>query len=150
MRNIRTSTDFDPDSVLIARGIRPSRQRRAILKFIAEHPTHPTAEDVYQALYKKIKTLSRTTVYNTLRLFCSCGAAQMVTLEENEMRFDAAVHPHGHFKCTECGKIFDFPYDTMLADASKKLPEGFSMEETQLYVRGICKECNAAADKACA
>ncbi|MBE6401360.1 MAG: transcriptional repressor [Verrucomicrobia bacterium] len=135
---------FDPDSILISHGIRPSRQRRAILKYIAEHPSHPTAEDVYQALYKTIKTLSRTTVYNTLRLFCSKGAAQMVTLEENEMRFDAATHPHGHFKCTECGKIFDFPYDTMFDDASGKLPEGFRLEETQLYVRGICKECNEA------
>lgn len=136
-------TDYNPDSVLIEHGIRPSRQRRAILKFIAEHPTHPTAEDVYQALYKKIKTLSRTTVYNTLRLFCSRGAAQMVTLEENEMRFDATTCPHGHFKCTCCGKIFDFFCDKTLAIASMQLPEGFSTTETQLYLRGVCKECNA-------
>ncbi len=140
-------THYDPDTILLEHGIRPSRQRRAILKFIAEHPTHPTAEEVYQSLYKKIKTLSRTTVYNTLRLFCARGAAQMVTLEENEMRFDATTRPHGHFKCSCCGKIFDFFCDKALATASMQLPEGFSTDETQLYVRGICKECNAAGSQ---
>lgn len=140
----------DTDAVLIEHGIRPSRQRRAIFRFLAEHPIHPTAEDVYRALYKNIRTLSRTTVYNTLRLFCDCGAAQMVTLEENEMRFDAETRPHGHFKCTCCGKIFDFPCDFMIEEARKKLPDGFVPEETQLYVRGVCRGCGGENGKCAA
>lgn len=137
----------DPDAVLAAHGIRPSRQRRAILKFLAEHPCHPTAEDVYQALYGKIRTLSRTTVYNTLRLLCAKGAAQMVTLEENEMRFDACVRPHGHFKCSVCGKIYDFPCAPLFEEAEKKLPPGFIRREMQFYVLGICGSCNAARQR---
>lgn len=135
---------LDTDAVLIGHGIRPSRQRRAIFRFLAEHPIHPTAEDVYRALYGKIRTLSRTTVYNTLRLFCSRGAAQMVTLEENEMRFDAETRPHGHFKCSRCGKIFDFPCGSMLEETRRNLPRGFVPAETQLYVHGTCGDCAAA------
>lgn len=131
----------EPDKVLVAHGIRPSRQRRAILAFLVEHPVHPTAEDVYRALYKRIKTLSRTTVYNTLRLFCSRGAAQMITLEENEMRFDARTTPHGHFKCVHCGKIFDFVCGDIFPESLKNLPSGFSPKDAQLYVHGLCKDC---------
>ena len=70
----KTMTAYDPDSILIEHGIRPSRQRRAILKFIAEHPMHPTAEDVYQALYKKIKTRhSRVLFHLSLSINgCAC------------------------------------------------------------------------------
>jgi len=132
---------INPDKILVAHGIRPSRQRRAILEFLVAHPIHPTAEDVYCALYKKIKTLSRTTVYNTLRLFCSCGAAQMITLEENEMRFDACTTPHGHFKCSGCGKIFDFSCGDLFPNSLKNLPSGFNPTDAQLYVHGYCKDC---------
>ena len=139
---------LNPDSILVAHGIRPSKQRRAILSFIVEHPVHPTAEDVYRGLYKKIKTLSRTTVYNTLRLFCSRGAAQMVTLEENEMRFDACTAPHGHFKCSGCGKIYDFSCTDFFPESYKKnLPAGFTPTDVQLYVHGFCDACRERAGK---
>lgn len=71
----------------------------------------------------------------------------MVTLEENEMRFDAETRPHGHFKCTCCGNIYDFFCDAIQADPQQNLPEGFSVEETQLYVLGRCKDCNEAQKK---
>lgn len=139
---MKTAHAPDPDTFLVEHGIRPSRQRRAIIKFLMDNPIHPTAEDVYQALFKKIDTLSRTTVYNTLRLFCTRGAAQMITLEENEMRFDAATQPHGHFKCTVCGKIYDFPCNSFFDKNQQKLPAGFEAEEMQLYILGTCSACN--------
>ena len=44
-------------------GLRPSIQRVAILEYINQHYTHPTIEEIYDALSKKIPTLSKTTVY---------------------------------------------------------------------------------------
>lgn len=134
----------ETDKFLSAHGVRPSRQRRAILDFLIKNPVHPTAEDVYRALAPQISTLSRTTVYNTLRLFCERGAAQMITLEENEMRFDAMLGAHGHFKCTHCGQIFDFACNEAFAGATAALPDGFVAAQTQLYVHGICKNCREA------
>ena len=131
----------DTDKFLRGHGVRPSLQRRAIFEFLVKNPVHPTAEEVYRALSPQIRTLSRTTVYNTLRLFCERGAAQMITPEENEMRFDALLGEHGHFKCTACGRIFDFACGEAFAGASAALPEGFVAEQTQLYVRGLCKNC---------
>lgn len=65
---------------LIALGIRPSIQRVAIMKYLQAHHTHPTVEDVYLALKKQLPTVSRTTVYNTLRMLSEHHAASMITM----------------------------------------------------------------------
>jgi len=54
---------------LNAVGIRPSVQRVAVYAYLCEHPVHPTVETVYSALSSDYPTLSKTTIYNTLRLF---------------------------------------------------------------------------------
>lgn len=66
---------------LIALGIRPSIQRVAIMKYLQAHHTHPTVEDVYLALKKQLPTVSRTTVYNTLRMLSEHHAASMITID---------------------------------------------------------------------
>ena len=60
-------------------GIHPSVQRIAIMDYLLKNHTHPTVDEVYVALCKVIPTLSKTTVYNTLRLFSEHGAALMLT-----------------------------------------------------------------------
>lgn len=47
-------------------GIRPSVQRVAILSYVANHGTHPTADEIFSAISEEYPTLSRTTVYNSL------------------------------------------------------------------------------------
>ena len=58
------------------KNIRPSVQRMAIYNFLAENPVHPTVDTIYTALSPQMPTLSRTTVYNTLRQFSECGLVQ--------------------------------------------------------------------------
>ena len=89
-------------------GIRPSTQRVAIMHFLLTHRTHPTVEDVYQGVVPRIPTLSRTTVYNTLRMFSEHHAAQMLTIDDHRICYDGDTHPHVHFFCRECGRVFDF------------------------------------------
>ena len=92
---------------LIACGIRPSTQRLAIMDYLMTHPIHPTIEDVYQGLCQTVKTLSRTTVYNTLRMMSEQGAAQMITIDEHRVCYDGNTTPHVHFYCKKCGKVLD-------------------------------------------
>ena len=68
---------------LVEKGIRPSLQRIAIMDWLIKHPTHPTIEDVYKGLAESIPTLSKTTVYNTLRMLSEHNAAQMITIDEH-------------------------------------------------------------------
>jgi Fur family peroxide stress response transcriptional regulator len=124
-------------------GIRPSTQRVAIMHFLLTHRTHPTVEDVYQGVVPRIPTLSRTTVYNTLRMFSEHHAAQMLTIDDHRICYDGDTHPHVHFFCRECGRVFDF-MDKRAPKINKPTDmDGNLVDEAQLYYKGICKDCLA-------
>ena len=67
-------------------GIHQSYHRLKILEYMMNHRTHPTVDMIYKGLSKEIPTLSKTTVYNTLKLFLSKDIVQELTIEEKEMR----------------------------------------------------------------
>ena len=99
---------------LISYNIKPSVQRIAIMDYLLAHKTHPSIDEIYLALCKDIPTLSKTTVYNTLKLFVEHGAALMLTIDEKNACFDGDTSLHAHFLCKKCGKIFDLPYSCLL------------------------------------
>lgn len=88
-------------------GLKPSVQRIAIMEYLLTHFTHPTIDEVYQALCPKIPTLSKTTVYNTLKLFSDHHAAQMITIDNHRVCYDGNIAPHVHFYCKECARVID-------------------------------------------
>lgn len=126
---------------LLSYRIKPSQQRIAIMEYLLKHRTHPSVEDVYSALSPSMPTLSKTTVYNTLKLFTEQGAAQMLTIDEKNVCFDGDVSMHAHFLCKKCGKVYDLP----MQDASKEVVgmdiEGHAITEVHQYYKGICKNC---------
>ncbi len=124
--------------ILQEHGIRPSLTRVMIYDYLREHRTHPTADEIYTALSPNAPTLSKTTVYNTMKLLSAEGVIKTITIEEQQARFDACIDTHGHFLCKECGKVFDF--DTELP--KMKMPQGFEPTVTEIYCIGKCPKCN--------
>jgi len=124
-------------------GIRPSVQRIAIMRYLQKNHTHPTADEVFDSLRRQIPTLSKTTVYNTLKLFVENGAALFVGIDEKNARFDGTIRPHAHFRCKVCGCILDLPMDT-----KHVIPQGFNcvVEETYFYLKGFCETCKSKKD----
>ncbi len=120
-------------------GIKPSYQRIRIFEYLIKNQNHPNVDTIYRALYKDIPTLSRTTVYNTMKLFREKNITQMINIEDTETRYDADVSPHGHFKCTQCGNIFDVRMD--VSDMEVEGLDSFRVEETHLYFKGTCDDC---------
>ena len=122
-------------------GIKPSVQRIAIMEYLMTHRTHPTADEVYMALCDSIPTLSKTTVYNTLKLFAQQKAALMLTINDNLVRFDGDTSLHSHFLCRRCGRVHDLPYSGKKREARELQIGGHAVEEIHHYYKGICKEC---------
>ena len=120
-------------------GISPTQQRLAVYQYLLEHRTHPTADTVYQALAAEYPTMSRTTVYNTMRALFGAGLLRIVTIDAEEQHFDADTADHGHFRCKQCGKLFDFP---LPSNASHSLaPNGYRTEIFDVYATGVCPQC---------
>lgn len=128
---------------LLIHQVKPSVQRIAIMGYLMEHRTHPTADMIFNDLYNFIPTLSRTTVYNTLKLLVDQGAVQMLTIDEKNLRYDADISQHAHFKCRGCGCIYDLPIEQrdriIIAGVGELM-----IDEIQVYCKGYCKECFAS------
>ncbi len=131
---------------LLRYNIKPSQQRLAIMAYLLAYRIHPTAEDVFNALSPDMPTLSRTTVYNTLKLFEAQGVLQTLAIDEKNIRFDIDTFPHAHFKCNCCGKIFDLKVNSV-HELDIKQTEQFIITELHLYYKGYCKKCKGCMEE---
>ena len=121
------------------KGVRPSYQRIKVLEYLRQNGGHPTVDEIYRALRPAIPSLSKVTIYNTLRTFVEVGLLQAVEIDESEKRYDIAVNTHGHFQCEACGAIYDFQV------AIDQVPvEGlshFKITQKKVYFKGLCPDC---------
>ena len=119
--------------------IKPSYQRIKIFEYLMNSKSHPHVDDIYRALINEIPTLSKTTVYNTLNLFIEKGIIHMITIDGTEVRYDADLTDHGHFRCESCGRVYDFK--VVMREVETDLPDGFIINQKDLYFRGTCPIC---------
>ena len=133
-------TKMEVGNRLLEFGIKPSVQRIAIMEYLMDHMIHPTADDIFNDLYPSIPTLSKTTVYNTLKLLEEQGAIQAVNIDDKNLRYDADISVHAHFKCKRCGCVHDIPLKKGAAFEVKKSKD-YILTECQVYYKGYCKQC---------
>ena len=122
--------------------IRPLPHKIAIMQYLLERYDHPTIEQIYNDLLPTMPTLSKTTVYNTLKLFCDNKVATAMAIDERNVRYDvhSRTSTHAHFRCKKCNAIFDVPLKESDIPPCRNSEE-FNLEETQVYFFGTCKSC---------
>ena len=120
------------------KNINMSFQRLKVLEYLTVNRCHPTVDMIYTALHEDIPTLSKTTVYNTLKLLVEAGLVKVI-VGESETRYDIDTQDHGHFICESCGAIYDFSIDLDLL-ANSDLNH-FQINDKSVYFKGICKGC---------
>ncbi|MFN3966252.1 MAG: Fur family transcriptional regulator [Endomicrobiia bacterium] len=123
---------------LLEKGVKPTFHRVKIFEYLRNHRTHPDIEEIYKDLLEECPTISKTTIYNTLKMFIDKGLAVCITIKD-KMCFDGYIEAHQHFICQKCGNIYDInvscPYIKM-----QKI-DGHLIKEFCTYFRGICKSC---------
>lgn len=125
--------------ILLTKNVKPSHHRIRIYEYLMEHKVHPTVDQIYSDLIDEIPTLSKTTVYNTLKLFVDAGLVRVLNIDDIESRYDITTDNHGHFKCEACSEIFDFPIHSIKLEGSEL--EGFQVDTKNVYFVGICSRC---------
>lgn len=125
-------------------GVRITPQRHAILEFLINSMSHPTADEIYKALEGKFPNMSVATVYNNLRVFREVGLVNELTFGDSSSRFDYNTTNHYHVICEKCGKIVDFQYPGL--DEVEHLAAhvtGFKVEFHRMEIYGTCPECTS-------
>ncbi len=113
--------------MLVSRGVKPTAQRVVITEYILGTDSHPTAEQVLEAVAEALPVaLSRATVYNTLKTLVDAGVIQEVYTEPGRARYDANIDEHHHFVDVKTGRIMDIPSD-MVPELTKELGNKFKV-----------------------
>jgi Fe2+ or Zn2+ uptake regulation protein len=116
-------------------GVRPSAQRVAIAEFVLHTDSHPSADEVWQAVRARFPMVSRATVYNTLELFVQKGLLRQLALADDAMVYDPVVAPHHHFIDETTGTIHDVPWEAVKVSKLDTL-SGYDVREYQVVMRG--------------
>lgn len=117
--------------------INASNIRLKLLDRLLSMKDHPTAFTLYEELIEDIPTLSKTSIYNTLEIFTANGLVKPIIMDETETRFDIRTKNHGHFKCENCGNIYDFQIEeTNYSDL-----DDFKIKKEDIQLYGICNTC---------
>ena len=144
MKLHHTISDNDIASMMHEAGVRPSVQRIAIMSYIGNSRRHPSADEIYRHLQAAMPTLSRTTVYNALHTLAELSLLRELEIESGMTRDDlAAQAPHAHFRCRECGRIFDLPLFSRLEESFP----GYKVDSVDVFYKGLCPECNILTNK---
>jgi len=89
----------------------------------------------------------RVTVYRTLQTFVEKGIIHTIPTTDNSVRYalckdnctEGHHHDHHvHFICDKCGATLCLE-DTLVPEV--RLPKGFAVNEVEVVVKGICKDC---------
>ena len=122
--------------------MRATKQKEVILEYLKSVKNHPTAEDVYIGVRKKLPNISLGTIYRNLDKFSKDG--EVLALQGEVKRFDGDISFHNHFTCENCGRVFDIfeKNDTKsFKDITKKAKKIGRIKNCQINFSGICNKC---------
>lgn len=123
-------------------GMRLTTQRQIILEELAKVTSHPTANEVYDMVRKRLPRIGLGTVYRNLELMADSGIILKLEVGGTQKRFDATIAPHYHIRCIHCGKVDDIDIEVQqqineqAADAS-----AYDILGHHIEFSGICSEC---------
>lgn len=128
------------------REYRATRQRQVILEELRKVYSHPTADEIYERVRKRLPRISLGTVYRNLEMLSEHGLIQKLELGGSQRRFDGNPQNHYHVRCMGCGKVED-----VMARPTDGLEEilgvvsSFNIVSHRLEFVGLCPGCSQNA-----
>jgi Fe2+ or Zn2+ uptake regulation protein len=138
------TTPAEMIAVFRSAGRKITPQRARVFQALADNPSHPTAESVYEAVVADVRTVSLKTVYTTLHEMAELGVLRSLDMGTGSRRFDPNVSDHHHLVCDECGSIADLDAEFPGVDLLPDNDHGFVVTAKEIVFRGRCHVCVAA------
>lgn len=123
-------------------GSRVTSARVQVLATLLEADRALSHHEVEQALARQ-RPVDRVTVYRVLEWLTRNELAHKISGDDRIWRFnagaDAHTSQHAHFTCKQCRRVLCL--DDIPADFRPRLPGGYSGEEVEVNVKGVCDDC---------
>src|ERR1044072_209181 len=101
--------------------VRTTKQLGMIWETIKDDTSHPTADQIYDRVRKKLPSISLGTVYRNLQKLVADRKLQ-VLMRGRSQHFDPLVEKHQHFICESCDRVYDVLLDNQKEIKPFKLP----------------------------
>jgi Fur family ferric uptake transcriptional regulator len=121
---------------------RLTRQRRVILEVVEAREDHPTADEVYEAVRRRLPGISLGTVYRNLEAMSEAGLVRKLEFAGCRKRFDKTLSEHHHIRCISCRRVEDIsikPARDLMKGCTIKTD--FRILGYKVEFIGICPEC---------
>jgi Fur family iron response transcriptional regulator len=116
-------------------GLRPTRQRAALIELLGPGHRHVSAELLHQEAQKAGVGVSLATIYNTLHQFTEAGLLREVVVASGRSYFDTNTGNHQHFYCEDDGTLIDIEGDAIAVAGVPVPPKGMEVDRVDVVVR---------------
>lgn len=119
-----------------------TRQRRVILEVLKEMDSHPSADEIYHLVRRKLPRISLGTVYRNLETLSDLRKIQKLELGGAIKRFDWNTQKHYHIRCIDCGRVDDAPVAPLQKIENELYGSTvFTIIGHRLEFTGFCPKC---------
>jgi Fur family ferric uptake transcriptional regulator len=133
------------ESLIRATGARLTRPRSRVLIFLLEQARPLTHHEIHDQLPGD--AIDAVTLYRVLEWLTANNMIHRIAGADQVWRFSASSgassgqqdHDHAHFQCTNCDSVTCF--NDMPLPKRKKMPDGFTSQEVEFLIKGICPRC---------
>lgn len=133
----------------VHKNMRMTRQRSVILEELRNSRMHPSADELYQMVRKRLPRISLGTVYRNLEILSEQGEIRKLELSGSLKRYDGHPHRHYHIRCVGCDTVADAPIAPLnqLEDELYQTTV-FEIIGHNLEFTGLCPACSREREKA--
>lgn len=126
-------------------GYRMTPQREMIIEAIAHAEGHISAEEIYDLVKERTRSVNVATIYRTLDLLVEKGMAARADLWDGRVVYVTSLHgSHIHLVCRQCGDVFKADHQLVAPLGSVLQSDyGFHADLQHLTVIGLCAVCKA-------
>ncbi len=119
-----------------------THQREVILSELGKSRSHPTADELYERVKKKLPRISLATVYRNLEILSEAGLIRKLEVSGRQKRFDWDTRQHDHIYCVHCHRV-----DNIDLENKKQLnlptreSKGYEVTGCRIEFFGLCPRC---------
>lgn len=122
--------------------IRLTPQRLELINILSQGNKHWTVEELYHILNERMPSVSITTIYNNINLFCELEIVKEIQFGESLSKYEWKKQDHYHIVCKSCGEMVDVWYPTLKeVEAVAESISKFQVRSHNLQFYGVCSQC---------
>lgn len=131
---------------LLLHELRDTRERRVILEKMFQLEVPFNISTLYEAVLDDLR-VSRSTVYNSVDLYCRAGILVPVAIGDREPLYDFCDNHNIYYTCCECGRLFKVNGHELATALNLPKARGFTVTSLSIRAVGICSRCRRRLKK---